>query len=125
MKTNNDLGIFIRQKRIRKQISLRALSREIGVSPVYVSNIETGVRSAPSMEILLKISKVLILSKDEQEYLFDLAAESKNTPAIANDLIIYINENKIVHDALRNAKRLNISDEDWNYFLSYIANKYK
>lgn len=125
MKTNNDLGIFIRQKRIEKQISVRRFSELIGVSPVYASNIETGIRSAPSIEILLKISKVLILSNDEQEYLLDLAAKSKNAPSIAIDLIVYINENKIVHDTLRAAKRLNISKDDWNYFLSYIVSKYR
>lgn len=121
----SEFGIFINKKRTEKRLSVRRFAELIGVSPVYASNIETGIRSAPSKEILLKISKVLILSKDEQEYLLDLAAESKNTPSIASDLIIYINENKTVHDALRTAKRLNISKDDWNYFSSYIVSKYK
>lgn len=46
MKMNNDVGIFIKQKRIQKNISLRAFSREIGISAEYLSKIENGFESA-------------------------------------------------------------------------------
>ena len=62
MKTNNDLGIFINKKRIQKQISLRNFSRQIGISAEYLSKIENGLRPAPSIEVLEKITIQLLLS---------------------------------------------------------------
>lgn len=123
MKTT--FGLFVNNKRHEKNITLRVFANSIGISLVYASNIENGVRPAPTYEILLRISKTLVLNEDEKEMMFDLAAESKNTPSIATDLVIYINDNKIVIDALRKAKRLNISDEDWKDFIINISEKYK
>lgn len=103
---------------------MRGFANTIGISLVYASNIENGIRPAPSYEVLLKISKILVLNEDEQDLMFDLAAKSKNTPSIANDLVIYVNDNNIVYAALRKAKQLNISDEDWNDFIDNISEKY-
>lgn len=120
----NDFGLFVNNKRVEKKITLRGFANTIGISLVYASNIENGIRPAPSYEVLLKISKILVLNEDEQDLMFDLAAKSKNTPSIANDLVIYVNDNNIVYAALRKAKRLNISDEDWNDFIDNISEKY-
>ncbi|MGN0476098.1 MAG: helix-turn-helix domain-containing protein, partial [Ruminococcus sp.] len=35
-------GLFIKEKREQKYISLRNFSKMIGISPVYLSNIENG-----------------------------------------------------------------------------------
>ena len=70
MKINNDIGIFIRQKRIQKQISLRNFSRQVGISAEYLSKIENGFRPAPNVEILERIATQLLLSTQEKEILY-------------------------------------------------------
>lgn len=40
-------GEFIKEKRIRSEHSLKEVAKEIGISAVYQSSIETGKRPAP------------------------------------------------------------------------------
>lgn len=70
-------GMFICEKRLEHNISLRAFSKMVGVSPEYLSKIENNLRSAPRDIILEKIADKLSLSLGDREILFDLAAESK------------------------------------------------
>ncbi|MCH5296094.1 MAG: helix-turn-helix transcriptional regulator [Ruminococcus sp.] len=122
MKTT--FGAFVSKKRNEKQITLRRFSRMIGISPVYVSNIENGIRSAPSQDVLVKIAKVLMLDEYEIELMYDLAAKSKNSPTLAIDLTVYINDNENVFKALRIAKRCEANENDWQMFIDMLSNKY-
>ncbi len=120
----NTFGNFIRQKRTEKQISLRYFSKLCGISAVYESNIENGARNAPSHDILIKMARVLVLSDDEKELMFELAAQTKALPALASDLVSYIDENDNAHLALRAANRCKANDEDWQMFIDYLSEKY-
>lgn len=40
----NDFGIFLRRRRVEAKVSLNKLARAIGISPVYLSEVERGVR---------------------------------------------------------------------------------
>ena len=80
------VGARIRQARLAKGVSLRALAREIGVSASLVSQIETG-KSQPSVSTLYAITTALSISV---ESLFDgyedrgalaRAATASGTPA--------------------------------------------
>jgi transcriptional regulator with XRE-family HTH domain/quercetin dioxygenase-like cupin family protein len=62
------LGARIRQARLERGRSLRALAREVGVSPSLVSQIETG-KSQPSVSTLYTITTALGISV---ESLFDM-----------------------------------------------------
>ncbi|CAL9384910.1 XRE family transcriptional regulator [Streptomyces collinus] len=62
------LGARIRQARLERGRSLRALAREVGVSPSLVSQIETG-KSQPSVSTLYAITTALGISV---ESLFDM-----------------------------------------------------
>lgn len=62
------LGARIRQARLERGRSLRALAREVGVSPSLVSQIETG-KSQPSVSTLYTITTALGISV---ESLFDV-----------------------------------------------------
>jgi transcriptional regulator with XRE-family HTH domain len=66
------LGARIRQARLERGTSLRALAREVGVSASLVSQIETG-KSQPSVSTLYAITTVLGISV---ESLFDARASS-------------------------------------------------
>lgn len=121
----SSFGAFIKENRIKRQISLRAFSKKIGISPVYVSSIENGTRTAPSYDILVKICNTFLLTKSEQEVLFDLAAKSKNTPSIACDLTEYVNSHELIYELLRTAKRYDAGDDDWQNMIDSLSKKYQ
>jgi transcriptional regulator with XRE-family HTH domain len=62
------LGERLRQLREAADISLRELSKEAGISPPFLSDIELG-RRYPSDEILAKLAKTLKVSVDELKHL--------------------------------------------------------
>ncbi|MFF4501218.1 helix-turn-helix domain-containing protein [Streptomyces sp. NPDC001401] len=74
------VGARIRQVRLAKGVSLRALAREIGVSASLVSQIETG-KSQPSVSTLYAITTALSVSV---ESLFDAYEdEAAASPVLA------------------------------------------
>lgn len=60
-----NLGEFIKNKRYKKDISGRELSRRSGISQAYLSQIETGKNENPTRYILSKLSKGLGVSYSE------------------------------------------------------------
>lgn len=114
-------GEFIKEKRQNKGITLRAFADMIGIAPAYMSDIEKSKRNAPTQEILEKMVKVLELSNEEANELFDLAASSKD--AIAQDLKEYVSDNQNVRVALRKAKDLNLGDDEWIKIIEEMVNK--
>ena len=84
-------GTYIRQRRQARGLTLRGLAARVGLSPVYMSNIETDRRPAPSQEYLDKLAVELALGKDEVEQMLDLAARSRDQRVPA-DLPDYIME---------------------------------
>ena len=121
---DNCFGEFIIKKRLEKKISLRDFSRVIGISPEYLSKLENGYRTSPRDEIVKKMAEKLILTTDEKEQLFDLAAESKPYASLALDLVEYIKENEIIYKTLRFAKRYNYKNEEWQEIYEFFINKH-
>ena len=58
----------IRELREKKDLSLRELAREVGVSAAFLSDVELG-RRYPSEEVLVKIAKALRASFEELQAL--------------------------------------------------------
>ena len=77
---NQTFGAFVRQKRMAQGISLRGLAARLGLSPVYMSIIETDRKPAPAKEHLDRLAEELHLSKEERELFLDLAAPRKWKP---------------------------------------------
>jgi len=117
------IGQFIISKRAERNISLRAFAKKIDISPVYLCNIEKGRRPLTSTEILDNIANVFLLDKAEKTLLLDLAAKSKDIPIVASDLPAYINENDIVRVALRTAKDIDATDEEWQEFIDKLESR--
>lgn len=90
---SDNFGDFIKEKRARCNYSLKYVAEIIGISNVYQSSIEAGKRPAPSYDVLMKLRDALKLNDDEFGEMLDLAAESKNSRAVAYDLADYINQN--------------------------------
>ena len=114
-------GEFIKEKRQNKGITLRAFADMIEIAPAYMSDIEKSKRNAPTQEILEKMIKVLELSNEEANELFDLADSSKD--AIAQDLKEYVSGNQNVRAALRKAKDLKLGDDEWIKIIEEMVNK--
>ena len=119
---NQTFGAFVRQKRMAQGISLRGLAMRLGLSPVYMSNIETDRKPAPTQEYLDKLAEELHLSKADWELFLDLAAASQKMKVPA-DLPEYIMERDIVRAALRTAKEVDATDEEWQEFIDRITKR--
>ena len=106
-------GSYVREKRMARGLSLRGLAAKLEVSPVYMSNME--------MDRLIEI---LGLCQADTELLLDLAAKSK-TQRVSADLPEYIMERDIVRAALRTAKEVDATDEEWQEFIDRITQRQK
>ncbi len=71
------IGPRIRAERTRQEVTIRALARDIGVSPSLISQIETG-KSQPSVSTLYAITSALGLPVED---LFDETPEPAPTAA--------------------------------------------
>jgi len=118
-------GMFLREKRKRSRISLRQFSELANLSPVHMSNLETGQRPAPKDETLERIAALLNLDKSEEELFYDLAAASADTPRVSGDLPNYIMGNDLVRVALRTAKYVDATDEEWTEFIEKLKKRSK
>lgn len=121
-------GELLTRRRKEKGITLREFARRTGVSAEYLCNIEKSRRTAPPYEILQRFAAALLLSKEEAEEFYDSAASSKNTVnAVPEDLTVFLRDNRrIVLTALRTAKDVEATDEEWEEFMKMLkANREK
>ena len=127
MKDELTFGSFIRKKRLelKPYISLRKMAELIDIVPSYMSTMETGYDSAPSEEILADIARVLKLDKKEQALMYELAAKSKTYTAIPEDLPEYISTKEYARIALRVAKDVDATDDEWIEFIEKLKKRSK
>lgn len=123
MKDEKTFGTFVREKRQRKNISLRHLVELLDLSPVHLSNIENNRRPAPKEDVLKKIIDVLQLNKQEQIEMYELAAKSKDIPTVPGDLPEYISGNELARAALRTAKDVDATDKEWMEFIEKLKKR--
>ena len=117
-------GTFVRSRRQEIGISLRTLAAKLEISPVYMSNIENDRRGAPSRPHLERLEQVLQLNRTETEEMLDLAAKSKSD-RVSADLPDYIMDREIVRAALRTAKEVDATDQEWQEFIDRITMRVK
>ncbi len=117
-KCHGSFGEYIKERREELGKSIRGLSLELDMTPAYLSDIEKGNRYAPE-NYLDKMIQVLHITDEESYYFYDLAGKSRNN--IHSDLIEYIGKTDIARVALRKARDLNISDEQWQNFIDEIC----
>lgn len=94
------------------------LAKALGISNAYLSQLERGVRTNPSTELLDKLAKVLRLNKIETETLYDLCAKANGQ--IGPDIVAYVSSSETVQQALRTARDANATDEDWKNFIEQL-----
>ena len=89
---DDNFGKYIRERRMNKEISLRKFAELVGISPVYMSKIETGDYSPPAEDKIKSIAKYLGIPSD---YLLKLAGK------IDSELYNIILNNKTAPEFLR------------------------
>lgn len=84
---------------VRSRQNATQLVKKVGISYVYLLDIEKGARPAPKNEILLALADNLEFENGERELFFDLAAKERN--CIPVDVIQYMMDNNEIIDILR------------------------
>ena len=114
-------GEYLKQKRLDKEITLRGFAKLVDISPVYLCDLEKGRKAAPSLEVMQKMVSKLALNKEESERFYDLAAlEQTAKNPIPKDLNAFLKDNRVIVSALRTAKDLDATDEEWLDFIDKL-----
>ena len=108
-----EFGAFIARKRLEKDVKLKPIAEQLGVSVTYLSDIIKGRRNPPDMEGLETLAQVLNLDSTERDEMYDLAGRERNQ--VSPDLPGYIMDEAIpsARVALRKAKSKNLGDDFW------------
>ena len=121
MKEYKDFGEFVREKRNENHLTMRVFCKEIGISTPFLTDVESGRRNPFDIEKLNRMVEVLNLSSAEKDQMFDLAGKKRNT--VAPDLPEYIQGREYVGVALRKARDLGASEEEWMQFVEELQKR--
>lgn len=119
-----NFGEYIKFHRKKQNLKMHQAAALLGISASYLSSLEGGKRSAPGFETLQKMAELLDLKGEKLYTLYDLAAESKKTSAVADDLSDYINKFPEIRDMLRYSMECGLTAEDWDKIADYIKGNY-
>lgn len=106
-------------------LKLNTFAKQIGISNVYLSYIETDKRPAPSQPVLQRMSVELQLSPDEESYMYSLAELSRRRVDFSDDVWSYVASRPYVYETLRLAAKNNIDEDQWAAFRKMINIKMK
>ena len=104
-KNKKNFGSFIREIRLNLGIGQRELADKIGIAPSYLNDIEKNKRTAPKINVINKLSKLLNVEKN---YLHDLAGISKK--GVAPDISEFIESNPRIISLIRSIKENNLNE---------------
>ena len=94
---------------MRSRQNASQLVKKIGISYVYLLDIEKGARTAPKDDILLALANNLDFEEGEKELFFDLAARERNCVPV--DVSQYILDHTEIIEVVREMKRKDASVE--------------
>lgn len=125
MLKHNLFGVFLKEKRQQKNISLRELSDKANVAHTYIAKIENGSKLPPSDDVMIRLAKGLNLDDESSEIFFDLAAKCKRINDDKNfylpaDISKYLSNEDNAKRLIRKASKLSNSNEFWNELLKQL-----
>ena len=94
-------GPYLRALRGSRALTIEKLSKQIGISSQYLSEMERGGRKCLNEDKAAALSQVLSLSEHEYELLVELAEETKRRVAIPADVKAFIELNPYIIDEIR------------------------
>lgn len=92
-------GSLLRQLRVEKKLRQADIAVAIGVSTVYICDIEKDRRNPPSYTKLQLIAGKLELTEEKTAELFDLAGQARGE--VAPDIIAYLVANPAIQASIR------------------------
>ena len=114
-----EFGKFVEVRRKALGKTLRGLAAELGIAPAFMSDIEKGHRYPPAREKLEELAKLLQLSQEDTDKMFDLAAgERKN--GISPDLPEYIKGSPKARTAPRMARDKGADEKVWQKVIDML-----
>lgn len=125
-----EFGNFISNKRKEKGISLRMMAKDLNISISYLSDLEQGNKMPPNSsnekyrDLIIKIIDYLNMDDTDKEKCLNFADNDLAKKGhISNDITDYIGQTPLASVALRKAKDLNYSDEDWKRIIDNFDKK--
>ena len=121
-------GTYIKKKRLDdpRELTQGGVSKAIGISLSYLSDIENGRKRPFDADVIEKFCEYLHLEPDEKARLYDLAAKEKSAvPADIEDVLMYEPIGELARFALRQSNAGNVTKEDWKKFIREIESKKK
>lgn len=123
-------GDFVVTKRKETGLSIRGMAKKVGVSPTFLCDIESNDRAFPASskkdDLAQKFMDALELTDAERATFAKLADESAlSKNRISQETIDYLKSAPIAQQALRKAKDVNATDDDWEKFLKSLDKKDK
>ncbi len=126
----SEFSEYLREKRMEKNITLRKMAKDLGISVSYLSDIESGHKMAPNSKedkyknLIEDITVYLELNNSDKEKLVMLAdRDLVEHGHISNDITSYMGVTPLASVALRKAKETNLTDEDWERIIRNMDNK--
>lgn len=126
----SEFGNFISNKRKEKGISLRMMAKDLNISISYLSDLEQGNKMPPNSsnekyrDLIIKIIDYLNMDDTDKEKCLNFADNDLAKKGhISNDITDYIGQTPLASVALRKAKDLNYSDEDWKRIIDNFDKK--
>lgn len=113
-----NFGEFIYIKRKAQGITQKNIAEALGVTTVYICDIEKSRRYPPTKgDMLSKMAAILRLDDDDLSVFYDLAGRDKG--CVSPDLSEYIMSSEIIRSALRTAKG-KATAKDWQRFIDSL-----
>lgn len=112
---NNELGQYIYELRTKAGYSQAKLAEIINVTAYYISYLESGKKSNPSISVMAKLFDALNMNKDEIEKFLDIHA--KLNGCVSYDIADFIMENDDIRRAIRIERDSSREYSDWQDFI--------
>lgn len=122
---DNTFGIFLKEKRQKNGLSLRALGKQVELSHIYLYNIESGKKAPPSDDVIKRLANAINLDEKSRLLFFDMAAQCKSGIDSDNyflpiDISQYLNENEDARKVIREANKKEQHNSFWNDLLKEL-----
>ena len=123
---NMRFGQFIRAKRLAdsRELTLKDISSEIGLSLSMLSDIEKGRRKPFDSDKIEAFCEYLNLTPEDKARMYDLAAREKSeVPSDIEDTMMYTEIGSMARMALRMTNDGLADEEDWKSFIRQLERK--
>lgn len=125
-----EFGKYISDKRKEKGISLRTMAKDLDISISYLSDLEQGNKMPPNSskdkykDLIMGIMEYLEMNDEDKQTCLKYADNDLIKKGyVSNDITNYMEQTPLASVALRKAKDLNFSNDDWEKIINELNNK--